>query len=137
MSTLRYSGEIRIRVTYVENREGSARFPNGAYRCFLRGPGNLTATIIVNAPAYLSHAVDSPEAFDDAARASISFADHGDENAYAHEWANAAACKHEGGWHVGRAPSAAWPKVENKTQSTNVESDVADELYINNTGKDH
>ena len=116
MSTLRYSGEIRIRVTYLDvaydGPDTRARHGNGRYRCFLRGPGDLTATIVVNAPAYLSHAVDSPEAFDDAARASISFADHGDENACAHEWANAAACIAAGGWHVGRTPSAAWPPGE-------------------------
>ena len=116
MSTLRYSGEIRIRVTYLDGSLTTAP----RYRCFLRGPGDLTATIIVNAPAYLSHAVDSPEAFDDAAHAALSFAENDDRDWSVHAHA---AFKADGtGWHVGRTPSAAWPKVENKTQSANVET---------------
>jgi hypothetical protein len=114
VSTLRYSGEIRIRVTYLDVAypDTRARLGNGRYRCFLRGPGGMTTTVIVGAPAYLSRAVDSPEAFDDAAHAAISFAESDDQNTNTHEWANAAACKPEGGWHIGRSPSAAWPPGE-------------------------
>ena len=86
MSTLRYSGDVCIRVTYHDARrddvfaDGTPRNPNGFYRCFLRSEGD-TATIIVGTPAYLTHAVDSPEAFSDAARAAIAFADHEDPKA--------------------------------------------------------
>jgi hypothetical protein len=86
MSTLRYSGDIRIRVTYHDRRfedvyeDGTPRNPNGFYRCFLRASNNTT-TIIVGAPAFLSQAVDSPEAFSDAARAAVAFADHEDPEA--------------------------------------------------------
>lgn len=112
MSTLRYSGEIRIRVTYLEAHRGGGN--NGAYRCYLRGPGGMATTVIVGAPAYLSHAVDSPEAFDEAAHASIGFADDSDEEKEerlsCYHWANIAAHKADGsGWHVGRSEKQAWP----------------------------
>jgi hypothetical protein len=124
MSTYRYSGEIRIRVTY--SAKGHIR--NGYYRCHLTGPGNMTATIVVGVPEFLSHAVDSPEAFDDAARAALAFADHdADEGRSAGEsrdsrWGDH--CAYDGKYstrHVGRSLATAWPKDEstivNKTES--------------------
>ena len=90
MSTYRYSMGVRVRITYIDfdagnryNMDGNIRFPNGSYRCFLRC-GVHTATIIVGAPAFLSQAVDSPEAFDAAAIAAINFAsnDHDIEGQY-------------------------------------------------------
>ena len=86
MSALRYCGEIRIRITY---QDGPG---NGRYRCYLTAGDTRTrsTTITVNAPAYLSHAVDSPEAFDNAARAALAFArdDRGDRegNGEAIDW---------------------------------------------------
>jgi hypothetical protein len=117
MSTLRYSGEIRIRVTYLDvaydGPDTQARLGNGRYRCFLRGPGGMTTTVIVNAPQYLTRAVDSPEAFDDAARASISFADDKSEGEQlpCYTWAHLAAhVIDRSEWHVGRTEAHAWPK---------------------------
>jgi hypothetical protein len=105
MSTKRFSGSIEMRITYIDPKFGQ-NAPNGGYRCFLKSSGGAKATIYVVAPPYLSRAVDSPEAFDDAARAAIVFAD--DEN---DGWVAAAAPYIEGtGYHVGRSPSAAWPK---------------------------
>jgi hypothetical protein len=67
MSAIRYTGQITIRVTYVDAR--------GAYRCALRGPDNMRHTIYVTAPVASRIAVDSSEAFDYAARAAVAFAD--------------------------------------------------------------
>jgi hypothetical protein len=123
VSALRYSGEVRIRITYREARfaerysDGTPRFPNGSYRCYLTGPGGMKATVIVGAPAFLSHAVDCSEAFDEAAHAALSFADHKDADASdPHDdqnWSSQAAYKVDGaGWHVSRTSSAAdcWPQ---------------------------
>jgi len=102
MSALRYSGEIRIRVTYRDSdgetySDGTFRHPNGFYRCILTC-GNERAKIIVGAPAFLSHAVDSSEAYDDVARAAIAFAD--DESGV---WGERASYAADGSdWHVGR-----------------------------------
>jgi hypothetical protein len=112
MSTLRYSGEIRIRVTYREDTASSPRFGNGTYRCFLRGPGGMTTTVIVNAPQYLTRAVDSPEAFDDAARAALSFTA---DDAHDHGRSMTEYAAHvidRSGWHVGRSEAHAWPPGE-------------------------
>lgn len=109
MSTLRYSGLARIRVTYVN------AFPRGAYRCFItvnpecapRVSEALSgARIFVGEPACLCRAVDSPEAFDEAAHAALSFAlDEG--------WPveSYAATNVEGsGWHIARTGAKRWPK---------------------------
>ncbi len=105
MSTKRYSGEIVIRITYIETYD-----PNGMYRCFLKGPNGQTETVFVGAPAFLSEAVDSPEAFDSAAEAAIAFADHeAGENGI--RWGELAAYDIDGaGSHIGRSPAKAWPQ---------------------------
>lgn len=77
MSALRYSGDARVRVTYLD----TAALPwswyrNGGYRCFVRTDSGATYSCVVGAPQILEHAVDSPEAFDDAAKAALSFAEH-------------------------------------------------------------
>jgi hypothetical protein len=107
MSTLRYSGEIRIRVTYLDPLWSG----NGSYRCYLRGPGGMATTVIVNAPAFPAHALDAPEAFDDAARAAISCANDDDEREglACYEW-GALAATTANGWHVGRSEARAWPQ---------------------------
>ena len=109
MSTMRYSGEIRIRITYIATAgiglgglapQGGT---SGYYRCFLRAVGFRQGegrTIQVGAPAHLTNAVDSPEAFDDAARAAIAFAQ--DENP---GWDDLAAYN-EDGYHVARSANA-------------------------------
>src|ERR1019366_1773323 len=118
MSTYRYSGQIRIRITYIDfdagnryNMDGSIRFPNGSYRCFLRSDTGFTTIVIVGAPAFLSQAVDSPEAFDEVARAAISFAAHDGSD---HEeddkcdWAEI--CDYGTDMHIGRTKKNAWVK---------------------------
>lgn len=120
VSTYRYSGAVRIRVTYLPPNpaeafaDGTPRHPNGSYRCALAcftpaGQWNETvyhrARVRVGAPACLSHAVDSPEAYDDAASAALSFASYDDS-----EWGDKATHNRElSAWHVGRAPSTRWP----------------------------
>jgi hypothetical protein len=83
MSTMRYSGSLSIRITYLEPWGAGTPAPagrstriNGEYRCFIRSIDKNAqgVTIHVGAPAVLSHAVDSPEAFDDAAHAALSLA---------------------------------------------------------------
>lgn len=119
MSALRYSGQIRIRVTYLEPRTGDAHcngvplFPHGSYRCFLRGPDGARTTIVVGAK--IEHGsgigVDSPEAFYDAARAAIAFAedDAGGKHCARFDWSAWCAYTADGsGCYVGRSPSKAW-----------------------------
>jgi hypothetical protein len=116
MATMRYSGEIRIRVTYLEPYlagdkcpAGRSTMSNGEYRCFLRGPTDMGTTIHVGAPAFLTHAVDSPEAFDAAARVALSFAHNDGWPVEAHApWVDGAA------WHIGRSPAKAWLKESAK-----------------------
>lgn len=68
MATQRYSGVVRARVTYVEGN------PLGHYRVCLVYLATKH-TVIVGEPRVLSHAVDSPVAFDNAFRAAIAFAE--------------------------------------------------------------
>lgn len=112
MSTQRFSGELRIRVTYVD----IAGQYLGQYRCHIVAPGGDRITIFVG--ARLEHGsgicVDSPESFDDAARASVAFADHetGMKDGYSgSEWSKHAAYDTDlTGIHVGRSLATAWPK---------------------------
>jgi hypothetical protein len=106
MATMRYSGEIRIRITYIDHAQGGAV---GYYRCFLRGPTDVGTTIHAGAPPFLTYAVDSPEAFDAAARAALSFAHNDGWPVEAHApWVDST------GWHIGRSPAKAWPKESAK-----------------------
>lgn len=127
MSTLRYSGEIRIRITYLDAHgevfiDGTPRAPNGKYRCFLQAKGGARTTVYVGAPASLSHAVDSPEAFDDTAHAAIAFANDEDS-----QWGDYAA-SNEDGYHIVRSRwSAQWnntnavlEEVRKKTSGTDI-----------------
>jgi hypothetical protein len=107
---MRYSGAIAIRVTYLEPwcagtpaPAGRSTRANGEYRCFLKASG-YSVTIYVGAPAVLSLAVDSREAFDDAALASISFAvDESERGKHSADWASLAAMKADGsGWLISR-----------------------------------
>lgn len=84
MSSIRYCGSLRIRVTYVEPRgemysDGTLRDVNGTYRCNITPYTENTdiITVYVGAPAFLSHDVDSSEAFDAAASAALAFAADG------------------------------------------------------------
>jgi hypothetical protein len=85
MSTQRYSGSVRVRVTYLDPRCGTdeerrimSRYPHGRYRCVVV-LGETKRTVWVGPPASLEHAVDCPQAFDEAASAAIKFADYEDE----------------------------------------------------------
>ena len=110
MATLRYSGELRIRITYIDWKQsdvfadGTPRNRNGQYRCYLNVADGQGKTIYVGAPAHLSHAVDSPEAFDDTARAALAFADDDGWPVESH------AAFDETGYFVGRSKETAWPK---------------------------
>lgn len=112
MAANRYSGDLRIRVAYIDAKpgdvysDGTLRDRNGKYRCHIRPIGNrfVHTTVYVGAPAVLSHAVDSPEAFDSAAHAALSFALNDGWPVEAH-----AAWVDNAGWHIGRSPSKAWP----------------------------
>jgi len=103
MSTQRYSGELRIRVTYLEPGLGKGLGPHGGYRCFVKAPG-ISTTVTVSAPKFLTHAVDSPEAFDDAARAAIAFAEDNPGG-----FAELAATNPDGsGFYIARREADAW-----------------------------
>lgn len=68
----RYSGEVRVRIVYVDAEAG--------YDARVSWPGGRER-VKVGTPAVLTRAVDSPEAYDAAARAAIAFA--GDAGDYA------------------------------------------------------
>jgi hypothetical protein len=101
MSTMRYSGEIRIRITYIDAPQGNV---SRHYRCSLRA-GKQTTTIRVGAPAYLTHTVDAPAAFDDAARTAIAFADADRADGDDGFWDQRAA-HNDDGYHVARNANA-------------------------------
>jgi hypothetical protein len=90
MTAKRYCGGLTLRLTY-RDREND-------YRCFIAAPGAWT-TIYVGSPAVLRHAVDSPEAFDDAAHAALSFA--ADEG---REFVERLAAYTDSGWDIRRKP---------------------------------
>lgn len=113
--SVRYSGVVTIRITYRDAStsdvypDGTPRNFNGTYRCVLSRPkpqGSRTKTyrhvVIVGAPAFLSHAVDSVQAFDDAARAALSFGSHDDSDWGENAWQT------DSGWHVGRSKNDAY-----------------------------
>jgi hypothetical protein len=111
MSALRYSGALTIRVTYLEPwgagtppPAGRTTNSNGEYRCFLRGPkGKITVYVGAVIVGGSGIGVDSPEAFDDAAGAAISFAD--DEQVG--NWREQASYNIDGnGYHIARHASA-------------------------------
>lgn len=111
MSAIRYSGEIRIRVTYVEPKQGE--IGDGTYRCFLKR-GDASTTVTVDANTRGDVGVDSPAGFDDAARAAVTFAeDDADGRRCAGEdydsWGYWSARTVNGGYHVGRSEKTACP----------------------------
>jgi hypothetical protein len=70
MSAIRYSGALRIRITFVGKSPPE-------YRCHIScpsTPGQLPCRIYVHPNEAKMHAVDSPEAFDAVAKAALSFA---------------------------------------------------------------
>lgn len=126
MSTMRYSGEIRIRITYLEPwgagtpaPAGRSTHRNGEYRCFLNVVGGSNAVYHVGTPDVLSLAVDAPAAFDAVAHAALSFANEDGWPVEAH-----AASSIEGEvfacWHVGRSRAKAWPSEVNKPAAGSV-----------------
>lgn len=75
MSTYRYCGELRIRVTLLDPDWTPPVYRTTyEYRCAISAPGTDRCTIYVKAPAHLTAAVDSPEAFDNTARTALAFA---------------------------------------------------------------
>jgi hypothetical protein len=66
MSTKRYSGNVVVTIDWIDSRS--------QYRASVSAGGSRGKTIHVGAPRAMQHAVDSPQALDDAARAAISFA---------------------------------------------------------------
>lgn len=62
----RYCGKVKIGCTY-RDREND-------YRCTMSAGGKRIGVEYVGAPRHLTHAVDSPKAYDDAAHAALSFA---------------------------------------------------------------
>lgn len=108
MTARRWSGELRIRVRY-DDRGVSDRFLNGRYHCSVSRPATKGAEVyrvIVGAPAFLTHAVDSPEAFDAAAHAALSFASDAGFPVETY------AATNEHGWHIGRSEATRWPRKE-------------------------
>lgn len=97
MSAVRYSGDVTVRVTYLDRRHGS---PNGHYWCVVSAHG-LSHAFSIQPPVVLSHPVDSSEMFDDVARSAIAFAEHDGVDVQKAAWT-------EHGVHVGRSKARAW-----------------------------
>jgi hypothetical protein len=98
--TKRYSGRATVDVEFVDAKN--------EYRARVSTPDG-TETVWVGVPPALKIAVDSPEAYDGAASAALSFAydDFPDLSIsdYAHD-------NPEGtGWWIGRSEATAWPKT--------------------------
>lgn len=74
MSTTRKTGNATLRLTYRDRGyRGDYSAVNGSYDVNVSA-GRRRKKIIVNAPASMSTAVDSKKAYDEAARAAVSFA---------------------------------------------------------------
>ena len=108
MSAVRYSGNLTVRVTYLESYLAGDKCPanrstrpHGEHRCFVKSP-DRSVTIIVGAPGVLSHSADSPKAFDEAAQAAIAFASHEDSHYGELAYWNAR------GIVIGRRPERRW-----------------------------
>lgn len=121
MSTLRWSGEIRIRITYFETPV------QGKYRCYLTTTESRvtqSTTIILMGPSILVRPVDSPEAFDEAARAALAFAcdDKGERegNGDAIDW-GAYAAFDDSGYFVSRSAPKVVSEEVNTPDAGNVE----------------
>ena len=107
MSAIRYSGKLWIRVTYVK--------PASEYRCNIspitprngNGDEYQPVTIYVRRAVCDVLPVDSPKAFDGAARAALSFAE--DEGWPVTEYATYNLALTE--WHIGRTRDKAWPNT--------------------------
>lgn len=104
MATYRYSGSLRIRLAYSDVDCGYICTIKSVYSRVVRGTESRRVEgVFVGEAACLTCAVDSPEAFDDAARAALAYAS-----------ADAQACaagtlNHGASFHVGRKPQDAYP----------------------------
>lgn len=96
----RYSGQVTVECTYLDSN---------VYECRVSTPSE-TIDVEVGPPAAgygPGVAYDSPEAYDQVARAALSFADDEEPDAGV---GDLAAYDVEGsGWHVGRSKADAWP----------------------------
>jgi hypothetical protein len=72
VSTLRYFLGGRVRLTYLDSGFVNGR---GGYRCHVKTRDGASRKVFVGEPAHRTRSVDSPEAFDDVARAAIAFAE--------------------------------------------------------------
>jgi hypothetical protein len=100
----RYSGEAVVRVTWVDTTKTSC--PHGGhYRATVSVRGRNLWSGTICAPQHLTMGVDSPEAYDDTARAALAFAEDdvgsevGDHVAFDADLTDR--------W-VGRSPRDAW-----------------------------
>jgi hypothetical protein len=106
MSAIRYSGELRIRVTYVEATYETADH----YRCCVSHASNakgekyhcIVGVRIVHGSGV---GVDSPAMFDEVAQAALSFADN---DGFSCD--RATMDRELTGWYVGRSRFTAWEK---------------------------
>lgn len=68
---IRYCGSVKINCKLVPAKH----MPHGEqYKCDISIGGKKLGTQYVGIPSYLTHAIDSPMAYDSAAHAAISFA---------------------------------------------------------------
>lgn len=115
MTARRYSGSCTIYVELVEEQRLQIQGHPATYRCVVTDSGSKDRfDVMVGHPKHLVRAVDSPEAFDDAAHAAISFALNADTEDFVQvrhlDLEFHPSPKLDGsGYHVGRRPSDAHP----------------------------
>lgn len=133
----RYSGEVVIRVQWVDRIHGNC--PHGGhYKTSVSVRGKHVWSGVVCAPASLprGQGVDSPKAYDDTAHAALSFADDETRPDYggrrgSSDIGDVAAYDIEGrGWHIGRSPTQAWPRAPNAQRGRRAASTSGRERYV-------
>ena len=96
----RYSGSVTISIAYLDS--------SNEYRCYLSSPVTIARQgyrVRVGAPASLSCAVDSAEAYDAVAHAALSFLADESEESVTDGMLGILRCAEpsESGWHIARS----------------------------------
>lgn len=100
----RYSGDLTVNLQWKDAQKVNGTYPphGGYYACTVVFDRRVVSRSSVFAPAVLHVAVDSAVAYDQAARAALSFAN--DEESEIGE--QAAYSRRLGTWHIGRTAAA-------------------------------
>ena len=99
----RYSGKLTIRIVFVD--------ADNQYEARVSRQGKHLSTMYVGTPKVLPRSVDSPLAYDLAARAALNFlANHDEQTGMVSDRLDDAALD-EAGFHIGRDKASRYPRV--------------------------